>query len=232
MDLDKLVENVDVKSVIKSSVGSAKRALLGEAYVAEPKQYKQVSELISQKTKQLHTTLYNDYVETLNRVSAELDTAKREEANARHSDFRSLKLDETYNMNAVFLHELYFANAFDPHSECFVDSLPYMKLSSVYGTFDAWQADFMACAQACGNGWAVTCWNMYLKNYCTTVISNHSQDVMVGMIPLVVYDGWEHANVIDYGTNKNAAVVAFMRSIDWNVVTERFERIEKIARIL
>jgi Fe-Mn family superoxide dismutase len=230
--IEELIGSLDIKSIVKTSVKGAKSDLLGEAYVAEPKQYKQVSELTSERTKKLHTELYKQYVETFNRVSAELDGVNKDETNSRHSTFRLLKLDETYNLNAVQLHELYFANAFDPHSECYVDSLPYMKLSSTFGTFDDWQTDFIACALSAGNGWAVCGYNFFLKSYINTIISNMSQDVMVGFMPLIVLDMYEHANIIDYSTDKKSAAIAFMRSINWNVIEERFNKSEKIARLL
>src|SRR5271166_190687 len=72
---------------------------LAEAYVAEAKPYSLVTEFLSQKAKDAHTQLYKSYVETLNRVSSELDTAERSKADSKHSEFRSLKLDETYNLN-------------------------------------------------------------------------------------------------------------------------------------
>ena len=40
--------------------------------------------------------------------AAELDTADRDAADSNGSQYRSLKIDETYNMNAIYLHELYF----------------------------------------------------------------------------------------------------------------------------
>lgn len=230
--VEELIGSLDVKSIVKTSVKDAKSDLLGEAYVAEPKQYKQTSDLTSERTKKLHTELYKQYVETFNRVSAELDGVNKEETNSRHSTFRSLKLDETYNLNAVFLHELYFANAFDPHSECYVDSLPYMKLSSAFGTFDKWQEDFIACAMSAGNGWAVCGYNTFLKSYINTMVSDMSQDVMIGLIPLIVLDMYEHANIMDYSADKKSATIAFMRSINWNVIEERVSKAEKIAKLL
>ena len=134
-DKKNIFAGVDVDGIIKKSIKShfAKEQVLpeaeklDEAYVAQQKQFKQVSEFVSQKTKSAHTELYKGYIESLNDVSAKLDTANRSEVNSRHSDYRSLKLDEVYNLNATWLHELYFANCFDPHSEVVMDSLSYLE---------------------------------------------------------------------------------------------------------
>lgn len=227
--------NVDAivkASIRKNPVIAQVKGKLDESYVAEPKPYKQVSELVSQKTKDSHMDLYKKYVETLNGVSAELDTADRSAADSRHCDFRSLKLDETFNLNTVWLHELYFANCFDPHSEVYMDSKAYMRLERDFGTFEDWQKDFMACALSAGNGWAVCGYNVFLKRFVNTLISNHSQDVMLGLYPLVVVDMHEHAYYRDYLTDKRSYLVAQMREFNWNVIEERFLKAEALNEVM
>lgn len=205
---------------------------LNEAYVAEPKPYRQVSELVSQKTKDAHRTLYTGYVQTLNNVSAQLDSASRQDASSQHSDFRSLKLDETYNINSVWLHELYFANCFDPHSEITMDSMAYLRLERDFGTFDDFQKDFIACALSAGQGWAICGYHMFLKRYVNTFVSNHSQDVMVGIYPVIVVDMHEHAYYRDYLSDKKSYLIAQMREFNWTTIEERFNRTESINEVL
>lgn len=227
-----LLADIDVEGIVKKSLEPVINEALNESYVAEPKTYNQVSEFVSQKTKEAHTALYRGYVDTLNRVSAELDTAPRGDADSKHSAFRGLKLDETYNMNSVWLHELYFANCFDPHSEVYMDSMSYLRLERDFGTFEDWQKDFMACAMACGNGWAVCGYSMYLKRYVVTMVSNHSQDAMLGLYPLVVLDMHEHAYFKDYQSDKKSYIIAMMRELNWNVIEERFKKAESLHEVL
>jgi Fe-Mn family superoxide dismutase len=203
---------------------------LDEAYVAEPKQFKQVSELVSQKTKDMHQGLYKNYIQSLNDVSSKLDTADRSEANPRHSEFRSLKLDESYNLNAVWLHELYFANCFDPHSEIVMDSKAYLRLQRDFGTFDTWQKDFMATAMSAGNGWAVCGYHMFLRRFVNMIVSHHSGDVMLGVFPVIVVDMWEHSYTRDYLSDKKSYLVSQMKEFKWSVIEERVERAELIAQ--
>lgn len=230
-DLLKALDGVDVGGIIEISL-KKQLGTLDESYVAEQKPYSQVSEFVSQKTKEAHTSLYKGYVDTLNRVSAELDTAERAKADSKHSDYRSLKLDEAYNLNAVWLHELYFANCFDPHSEVYMNSTAFMRLERDFGTFEDWQKDYMACALASGQGWAVCGYNIFLKRYVNTMVSNHSQDVMIGLYPLVVIDMHEHAYFRDYLTDKKSYLVAMMRQLNWNVIEERFKKAEALHEVL
>lgn len=228
--LQPLLGNLD--KILVDSVASsmaASRGKLTEAYVAEPKQFKQVSELVGQKTKEAHTSIYRDYVQNLNNISSELDTANRAGTNSKHADFRSLKIDESYNLNAVWLHELYFANCYDPHSEIVMDSMPYIKLQRDFGTFEDWQRDFVACAMSAGNGWAVTGYHTYLRRYVNTFVSSHNENVLVGLYPVIVVDMWEHAYSRDYLTDKKSYLIAQMRELNWDVISERFAKSEAIA---
>lgn len=227
-----LLADLDVEDIVKKSLEPVISEAMNESYVAEPKAYNQVSEFVSQKTKDSHSALYQGYVDTLNRVSAELDTAPRAEADSKHSTYRGLKLDETYNLNSVWLHELFFANCFDPHSEVYMDSMSYLRLERDFGTFEDWQKDFMACAMACGNGWAVCGYNTFLKRYVVTMVSCNSQDVMLGLFPLVVLDMHEHAYFKDYQTDKKSYVIAMMRELNWNVIEERFKKAESLHEAL
>lgn len=237
--IDKVLSGVDVDGIIKNSIKSqlteAKSRLssdINESYVHEPKKFKQVTEFVTQKTKDAHTELYKGYVQSLNRVASELDTADRDDANPRHSEYRSLKLDETYNLNATWLHELYFANCFDPHSEVVMDSMAFLRLQRDFGTFDDWQRDFMACALSAGSGWAVLGYHMFLKRYANFMVSHHSGDIPVGFYPVIVVDMWEHAYVRDYLTDKKSYLVSQMRELNWNVIEDRVKKAEAIAEVL
>ena len=183
--------------------------------------------MLSTANKNAHLDLYKNYIETFNRVSAELDAANRSEVSKNHSNFRSLKIDETFNMNAAYLHELYFANISDLHSEIAMDSLAYMRLARDFGTFDDWQKDFIACCSSSRNGWACTVYNTWLQSYHNCVIDLHSDNVPVGVIPIIVIDMWEHSYYRDYLNNSKTYVVAMMKQLNWKVIESRFKRTEK-----
>lgn len=239
--MDKNAKQFDplIQKAIKESLAPHKEvespeaaASLEESYVAQPKLYTQTTELVSQKTKEAHVKLYKEYTDALNRTSAELDTVDRQDANSKHSKFKALKEDEAFNLNSTWLHELYFSNCFDPHSEVFVNSSAYIELERSFGTFDDFQNDIMACALAAGNGWAVCGYNIFLKKVVNTVINEHSQNVMMGTYPLIVVDMHEHAYFRDYLTDKRSYLVAMMRQLNWNVIEERFNKMKSMQQVL
>jgi len=222
----------DLEDVIKKSLKKEGPEIIKESYVAQAKQFRLSTELLSEANKKNHLELYDQYVKDFNRISAELDTANREDSNSNHSEFRSLKIDETYNLNGSYLHELYFSNISDLHSEISMDSLTYIRLSRDFGGFDAWQKDFIACCLSSRCGWAVTYYNTYLQSYMNCSIDLHSLNVPFGSYPVIVMDVWQHAYYRDYLKDVKTYVFAMMKQLNWKVIEDRIQKAEKIAKAL
>ena len=203
-----------------------------ESLVIQAKPFSVPTESLSGENIKNHYALYEQYVTDFNSISAQLDTVDRQDASSNHSNFRSLKIDEVYNLNAAYLHELYFANIGDLQSEITMDSLSFMRLERDFGSFDAWQMDFLACAQAARCGWVVTGYNVYTQTYMNYVIDLHSIQVPIGVIPVIVMDVWQHAYYKDYLKDVKAYTVNMMRELNWNVIEGRFDRTEKAAQAL
>lgn len=206
--------------------------VISEAYVTQAGKFDLKTELLSQKTKKAHQELLEGYVKELNTISSKLDGVDKSAANLNNSQFRSLKIDETYNLNAAFLHGLYFQNISDLSSQVTVDSLTYMKLSRDFGTFDRWQEDFIACGLSARNGWVVTMYSTQLRRYINTVIDLHSQNVMIGMQPIIVVDCWEHSYYRDYLKDRKTYLYGMMKELNWSVIEERVKVSEKIHKAL
>jgi Fe-Mn family superoxide dismutase len=206
--------------------------VLTESYVTEPKNFQLTTELLSSKTKKARQELFENYVASLNRVSAELDAANREEANSGDSSFRSLKVDETYNLNASFLSALYMDNISDPQSQLLMDSLTFMRLERDFGTFDEWQKDFIACALSARNGWALTVYNTFLNRYMNVVVDLHSTHVPIAAYPVIALDMWENAYYRDYLNDKKSYIFAMMKEFDWETIDTRFKKAERMAKAL
>ena len=65
---------------------------------------------------------------------------------------------------------MFFENISDLNSTITMDSLSYMRLSRDFGTFDAWQEDFVACCLSARNGWAITYFDLHMKKYVNTIV--------------------------------------------------------------
>lgn len=218
--------NQKAKKAIKEALS------LNEALNAQEKTFSFNVDLLSQDNFQNHLELYKGYINNFNKASATLDTVNREEVNSSYSDYRCVKEAETFNMNGVYLHELFFSNVGDPNSEIKMDSIAYMRLARDFGSFDNWQKDLMACASASQNGWAVTYLNTYTQTYKNTFIDMHSNNVPVGFYPIIVIDVWQHSYYRDYLKDVDTYTRAMMKTFNWNVIEKRIAKADKIIQVL
>ena len=219
-----------LKQIIQEELGMNSKTL-NESYVVQAKKYNLPTELLSEKNKKEHQGLLEKYVKALNEVSTKLDTVSREDSNLNYSDFRSLKIDEVYNLNAAYLHALFFENISDQRSIITMDSISFMRLERDFGSFDAWQKDFVACCLAARNGWGVTVYNTMLKRYINVVIDLHHHNIPMGSHPIIVMDCWEHSYYRDYLSDRKTYVYGMMKELNWKEIDERFKKAEKIAKI-
>lgn len=197
------------------------------AYVATARKFDLPTDSLTRRAKNVHVDLYEKYVEDFNRVSAELDAVRRDD----FDKYQHLKCRETYLMNAVHLHELYFENISAPNSNINMNSLTYMRLARDFGTFDEWQYDFIAAAHGTGSGWAVCGYNTWLNRYVNFFIKAHSDAIPVGTVPLIVLDVWEHA-YRDYDSDRSSYIYAMMKEFNWDVIQRRIEKVEKMSEVL
>lgn len=166
--------------------------------------------------------LYAGYVNKLNEIEERLKTADITKANQAFSDFRALKVEETFALNGVVLHELYFENLGVKSAK------PTGKLSDLiardFGSFDRWIENLKACGMA-ARGWVILGLCTYdgrLHNYC---LDAHNDRVPVNVVPILVLDVYEHAYTIDFGVKRAPYLDAFVKNINWDAAARRLERV-------
>lgn len=228
------IPEIDIENVIRESLSVSKKdkespKRLAEAYVVSASKYELSTEKLSEENKSAHQELMEGYAKALNEVSSALDTADRDNANPNNSTFRNLKIDEVHNLNAAFLHGLFFENISDVRSNLAMDSLTYMRLERDWGTFDAWQRDFIACALSSRNGWVVTVYNFFLKRYVNVVVDLHNVGIPFSSVPIIVLDCWEHSYYRDYLKDRRSYVFAMMKELRWEKIEDRIRKAERMA---
>jgi Fe-Mn family superoxide dismutase len=168
--------------------------------------------------------LYKGYVAKLNEIEEKLKAVNIATANQIQSDLRALKSDETFALNGVVLHELYFENLGGAGSK--PDGGVKDLIERDFGSTDKFIAEFKACGMA-ARGWVVAAFSVYDMKLHTYCLDTHNYNVPVAAIPLLVMDVYEHAYVIDYGVKRPPYIEAFVKNIDWAVVARRHASIEK-----
>ena len=98
-------------------------------------------------------------------------------------------------------------------------------IDTKFGGFDKFKADFSdAAMKVFGSGWA---W-LILDGKELKIVSTPNQDVPLthDKHPLLGLDVWEHAYYLKYQNKRVDYVGAFFNVINWDLVTERFEKPE------
>jgi Fe-Mn family superoxide dismutase len=218
-------------NIINESIKNTllKKNLIEESYVVDTKNFEtNGTESISQASFDDHEGLYKNYVDTLNKISREIDSIDYDKNGSNNSLVRSLKIDEVYNLNGAYLHVLYFNNCYSATSKIFTDSVSHMRLERDFGEFDKWQNDFIACGLSAREGWVVTGYSFFLKRYINVIIDSHNINVPVGFMPIIVVDMWTHTYGRDFGTNKKSYLETQMKELNWDVIEKRIKKLEKM----
>jgi len=175
--------------------------------------------VVSRKQFDDHITLYNGYVSKTNEITQKLATDPQyASANATASHYRGWKRGETYAINGVILHELYFQNLGNeggpagPKMQALADRY--------FGGFDKWKEDFIACATS-ARGWCIFVYEQRTKTCRNILLDNHHDGHIATAFPIIVLDMYEHAYFLDYGTDKAAYINKFIAQIPWDTVEKR-----------
>jgi Fe-Mn family superoxide dismutase len=182
---------------------------------------------ISDKTIELHLSLYEGYVKATNVLQGKIaeflkdGTVDQEELPAYSELTRRLG----FEYNGMVLHEYYFDNL-TPQASSKPDSTSAFlrRAEASFGSYDRWKTDFVSVGKMRGVGWAI-CFldpsNGRISNHWITL---HEHGNVAGFKPLLVMDVWEHAFLLDYTPSQRGQYIdAFFSNVNWKVVDRRVE---------
>ena len=122
--------------------------------------------------------------------------------------------DRDFNYAGVFLHNIWF----DQFREVRVINKPNGPIASFiekhYGTYGEFQTKFEEEAlKIQGSGW------IYLstKGDIKTIVNHEVRDDI-----LLLVDFWEHAFILDYGSDKKEYIKQLWKIVDWNKISTRW----------
>jgi superoxide dismutase, Fe-Mn family len=158
-------------------------------------------------------------VQRLNAIADEI--AVLESGGATPAAMHRLKRDELELLNSTLLHELYFASIGGDGRA--IPATMQDAFIRDFGSAAKWRAQFIAMAAGLTgrSGWVLLSYvprDARLVNHTST---EHSPGI-VGAIPLLALDMFEHAYHQEFGANPDAYVAAFMRNIEWDGVSARY----------
>jgi len=180
-----------------------------------------------------HDKLYVGYVQQKNAIESRLEdlgheivTNNAEAGDSTYSELRSLKDEETYAVNGVYLHEWYFEIlGGDGNFEIARELVDAIKRS--YGSVDRFIKYFSECALST-RGWTVLAWNTRESRLWIYNSDSHNHGAVWGALPIIVLDMYEHAYCMDYDADRNAYVKAFWNNLNWTAANDLFKRASMI----
>lgn len=192
-------------------------------YEAKPLPYSKLTGISDNTLTIHHDKLYVGYVNKRNEIEERLKTLDRSTANATYSDLRAAKVEETFAGNAIVLHEAYF-NVLGGDGQASGELVK--QIEKDFGSLESWVTDFKACGLV-ARGWVVLAWDLNdgrLHNY---VCDAHNQGGMWGTVPVMVLDTYEHAYMIDYGSDRKTYIEVFMSQLNWGEANRVWGKVSK-----
>ncbi len=171
---------------------------------------------MSPKMLEQHLKLYEGYVKKTNEIQAKVDATDKKDANGVYSVIGELKRQETFAVNGMKLHEVYFGHL---SGSGVPEGQLVQMIEADFGSLDAWKEDLIATGMS-ARGWAITAFDFKdnrLHNYGSDA---HNVGAAWGAIPLIVLDVYEHAYFMDYGVSRKDYIETFFKNLDWSFVNK------------
>jgi Fe-Mn family superoxide dismutase len=167
-----------------------------------------------------HRNNYGGAVRRLNAIRARLAELDFDAAPA--FVLNGLKREELVAANSRSLHELYF-DCLGGDGRTMAPAMA-LALQAGFGSVARWRAEFVAMARALagGSGWVVLAFQPRDGSLVNHWAADHAH-ALVGGVPLLVLDMYEHAYHIDFGADAGAYVEAALDNIDWAGVYQRYQ---------
>jgi len=124
--------------------------------------------------------------------------------------------DPDFNFAGAFLHNVYFPQFREVRNNNKPNGPMYGFINKKFGSFESFCKEFEETAMSIqGSGWVYLAYDGTIKT-----IKNHEvrDDI------LLLIDWWEHAFILDYGSDKKKYLKEQWKIINWNVINTRWGR--------
>jgi len=162
-----------------------------------------------------HLGLYKGYVSKYNNVI---------ELEKKSGPDHDTLLKKGFAYGGIVLHELYFRNLSQFATSVSAHSPLLDTIRHQYGSYDRLLSTFKKAAKV-SRGWTVLGLNLFDNRLDVYSLDVHNEGTCLTFVhPVLVIDVYEHAYMIDHGTNKTAYIDEFVHNINWPVVQARYQQ--------
>lgn len=203
---EKLIDGV-IKQPLQKYVAKKYNHLLGERLTG-----------FSDGLLKSHFALYEGYISKINELE---DRIKTFDTNNQDTiNFRGWHLEQTSMLNGAVLHELYFGNLGSENKE--PKGALFKMINRDFGSLTSFIGHLKAVGKIF-HGWSFAAYNYRTGKINIYGLERHNLNVPTMVYPILVLDVYEHAYMIDYGTDKKKYLDVFVSNLDWKPVQERLE---------
>lgn len=182
---------------------------------------------ISAKSIEEHLGLYAGYVKNFNAMSALLPEYAKDAEKNNHALAEIIRR-RSFEWDGMRLHELYFEQLEGGAAAISPDSALSKQMDVEYHKAEYFLGMFRMIAMMRGPGWALLYFDPVGKQLITGFSGEQHQGHFVTLPVILALDVWEHAFLLDYGTQgKGKYVDAFLKNLNWSVLEKRFEAVNK-----
>jgi len=182
---------------------------------------------ISSKTIEEHLKLYAGYVKHSNLLLSKIDEL------AQDAEKNAYALGEVqrrfgFEYDGMRNHEVYFDSLSGEPKALIESSELYKSIVYLWGSFDTWLNRFKSIALTRGVGWAMLYLDTKEKRLLNAYVEDHQFGQLVGCVPILALDMWEHAFVADYQpSGKKQYVEDFFVNLNWKKIEENLDNAAK-----
>ena len=169
---------------------------------------------ISLKSITEHFKLYEGYVKKTNEIRNKIEVADKSLANSAYSEIGELKRQESFSLDGVKLHEVYFGILGGNGKE---EGRVAEMIIRDFGSIANWIAD-MTAAGIATRGWVLLSYDFAEKTLRNYSADAHNVGIIAGTAPLIALDVYEHAYFADYGVNRKGYIDAFFKNLNWQKI--------------
>jgi Fe-Mn family superoxide dismutase len=132
-----------------------------------------------------------------------------------------------YHFSSHVLHTIFWTNLTNKHTSPSGDLLRYIE--KYFGTFDKLQFYLARISKSVeGSGWGILGYQPFADSLVVLPCDNHQRLTQWSVIPLLVFDVWEHAYYLKYRNKRADFVDALFDIINWDNVGHRFDTARKL----
>lgn len=181
---------------------------------------------LSETTITEHIKLYEGYVKHANLILSKIESLKGNVDSAY--ELSEARRRFGFEFDGMRNHELYFG-ALEGEAEALSsESTLSQQITKDFVSFDAWVTDFKTLAKTRGIGWAILYYDKTTGTLLNSWVDEQHLGHLVGLIPILALDMWEHSFVADYlPSGKPQYIDDYLAQVNWSYVAQIFDSVSQ-----